>query len=172
MRRPILPTVAVALALVLTVPAGAADMGTEIDRFQLWHACQPVGLLVEDMTDDAGKIGLRKPDIETAVRSRLRGARIYNDRPSFLHLYVNVNVVGGAFAVGFYFKRFVTVSVPFWLLPERTKTPAGPATTWNFGSAGTHGGNAGYILSAVARHADKFIDEYLRVNDDACRNSN
>ena len=167
MRRLTLPTVA--LSLMLAAPSGAADIETEIDRFQLWHACQSVGLVVEQLPDDAGKIGLRRPDIETAVRSRLRGARIYNDRSSSPYLYVNVNVVGAAFSVGFYFKRWVTVSVAFWLKPKGMDGPAGPAATWNVGSAGTHGDAAGYVLSAVARHTDKFIDEYLRVNAGACR---
>ena len=39
--------------------------------------------------------------------------------------------------------------------------------TWNTGFAGTHGGNAGYVLSSVSRDADKFIDEYLRVNTES-----
>ncbi len=169
MRRLTLPTVTVALVLATT--PGAADVATKMDHLQLWHACQSVGLLVEDLPDDAGKIGLQKRDIETAVRSRLRGGRIYNDRSSSLHLYVNVNVVGTAFSVGFHFKRWVTVSVAFWLKPEGMDDPAGPATTWNVGSTGTHGGNAGYILSVVALHTDRFIDEYLRVNADACGKS-
>ena len=34
--------------------------------------------------------------------------------------------------------------------------------------AGTHGKDLGYILSSVSQIADRFIDEYLRVNADAC----
>ncbi len=42
------------------------------------------------------------------------------------------------------------------------------AATWETGSLGTHGGDAGFILQAVAEHTDKFVNEYLRVNDEAC----
>ena len=36
------------------------------------------------------------------------------------------------------------------------------------GSTGTHGGDAGFILSAVSQHLDKFLVEYLRVNEENC----
>lgn len=65
MHRTILP--AVALALVLASPASAAEKVTKFDRFELWNACGSLSLLVERLPDDAGKIGLRKEDIETAA---------------------------------------------------------------------------------------------------------
>ena len=34
---------------------------------------------------------------------------------------------------------------------------------------GTNGGDPGYVLSLVSQYTDKFIDEYLRVNEDACK---
>ncbi len=43
------------------------------------------------------------------------------------------------------------------------------ATTWGVGSTGTHSRNPNFILSSVSQHTDKFIDEYLRVNADACK---
>ena len=50
----------------------------------------------------------------------------------------------------------------------------GYAIVWLSGSTGVYGAAAGsgFILSSVSHHTDKFIDEYLRVNADACRNSN
>lgn len=42
------------------------------------------------------------------------------------------------------------------------------AITWDFGVAGTHGADSNYILQGIARHTDRFIDEYLRVNSEAC----
>ena len=75
MRRLTLP--AVALSLMLAAPTGAAEKVTRIDQFELWNGCGNVRMVVEDLSDGAGKVGLRKADIETAVRSRLRGARIY-----------------------------------------------------------------------------------------------
>ena len=44
----------------------------------------------------------------------------------------------------------------------------GVATTWVRGSAGTHGGDAGYIRSGVSEYMDTFLLEYLRVNEEAC----
>ena len=43
------------------------------------------------------------------------------------------------------------------------------ATTWYFGVVGTHGRNSSDIVVAVSEDADKFIDEFLRVNGDACK---
>lgn len=48
----------------------------------------------------------------------------------------------------------------------------GYAPTWQTGGIGTHGQNASAIISQVAEDTDKFIDEYLRVNADACGKSN
>lgn len=45
---------------------------------------------------------------------------------------------------------------------------SGFATTWKTGTTGTHGFDAGYVRDVVARHLDEFIDEYLRVNENAC----
>lgn len=97
----------------------------------------------------------------------MRGARIY-----WVHrgpaLYVNVNVLGRAFAVQMQFIRHAKVTVPFWLKPEGMADLGGYATTWNIGSVAVHDGDASFILSAIAKDTDEFIDEYLRVNADAC----
>ena len=181
MRLPILP--AVALALVLAVPSGAAEKVTWYDRFGLWNGCRPVDVLVVSLSDDAGKIGLRREDIETTVRSRLRGARIHDGVPPHGEpgwvgwmvrhrsygepfLYVDISVVSLAFDIEVGFRRSVKVLLT---MPEGMDPLVGPATTWRTGSTGTHGRNASYILSSVSQHVDKFIDEYLRVNADACR---
>ena len=39
---------------------------------------------------------------------------------------------------------------------------------WNTTSYGTHSGNAGFILQSVSEHLDRFVLEYLRVNEAAC----
>ena len=169
MRGLILPTITA--ALLLAVSAEAADQVTGFDGFKLWNSCKPVRLVVEDLPDDAGKIGLRKEDIETAVRSRLRGARVYDGNAS-PYLYVNVNVVSHAFSTGVEFRRTAEVVMPSWLKPEGMDHLIGIATTWHSGSTGTHGAQSGFILSSLAPHIDEFIDEYLRVNDTACRKSN
>ena len=42
------------------------------------------------------------------------------------------------------------------------------ATTWHIGAAGTHSGDARFILQGLSEALDRFILEYLRVNEDAC----
>ena len=42
------------------------------------------------------------------------------------------------------------------------------AAIWQIGATGTHGGNAGYILSNVSQYMDHFLLKFLRVNEDAC----
>ncbi len=134
---------------------------TRADRFQLWNECKPIDLVVESLNNDAAKIGLTKEQIETAVRSRLRAARIYtpeinNTSP---YLYVNAHVVSSAYTIGFYLKKVVT---------DLKSDKLGSASTWDRRTTGTHGRDAGYILQGVSRHTDIFIDEYLRVNAEAC----
>lgn len=157
MTRPALPLVA-ALSLFLAAPAAAEDV-TDLDRFQLWSDCRGMRLSVADLGEDAADIDLTEEAIETAVRSRLRAARLY-DADAFGHfLYVNVNV----------FRQVFSINVEYYKgLNDSVSGELGVATTWQIGSVGTHGWDAGYILSAVSQYMDKFIDEYLRVNEDAC----
>ena len=42
------------------------------------------------------------------------------------------------------------------------------ATTWESGSFGTHGDDPGFIVQSLSEHLDKFLVEYLRVNEEDC----
>ena len=155
------------LALAATTPVGAEeseDFGRsvrdEIDRFDLWNACEPIYLLIEGLGDGAVKSGLTHEAITTTVRSRLRAARLYRGSRRSPHLYVNVNALSGGRA----FNVFVGFNKPFF---DRISGRAGSATTWDTRMVGQ--GDAAYILSLVSQLTDKFIDEYLRVNDSACQ---
>ena len=168
-------------AALLSTPAGAGDV-TDPDRFQLWSECQPVSLTVEDLSEDAAEIGLTKEAIEVAVRSRLRGARIYGDGDKGIgNLYVRVSVNGKAASLEV---RFQKVVIDALRLIRRFPSKAinlrdefselenahitNLAATWETGAIGTHGNDSGFILNAVGQHTDQFIDEYLRVNAEAC----
>ena len=153
MLRPLL----LAAALLLSAPAWAEEV-TDYDRFRLWNDCGPMTLVVENLPKDAADIGLTREAITTAVRSRLRAARLYK-ADALPYLYVNVNVVGRGFGIGVEYNK---------LLMDPVLREFGYATTWDIGSAGTLGRNSNYILSYVSQHADKFIDDYLRVNEDTC----
>ena len=161
------------LVLTATTPVGAEEsedfgrfMRDEIDRFKLWNACEPIYLAVEDLDDDDAKRGLTREAITTTVRSRLRAARLYSSEyaPSQPYLYANVNTLSGesrvmAYSTALEFKK----SLP----DPKLNGLEGHATTWETGVVGQ--GDAAYILSSVSRLTDKFIDEYLRVNDSACQ---
>ena len=155
MTRRIVPLAAA--ALFLAAPASAEEV-SGVDRFRLWNACKPMHLVVEDLPKVAADIGLAKDEIEVAVRSRLRGARLYDAGGSGF-LYVNVAVTRRAFSASINYHKLV-------LDPASGKTNF--AVTWNTGGFGTHGGDTGYVLSSVSQYADKFVDEYLRVNAESC----
>ena len=81
-------------------------------------------------------------------------------------MYVNVGVTvsenrrGGAFLVDVSFNKY---------LRDGVSDRNGFAATWNTGSYGTYSGDAGYIMQFVSEQLDRFILEYLRVNETACR---
>ena len=153
----------IAAAFLIAFPpasAGAVIEKNNLDRFKLWNECSHIDFLVTDLSEEVATIGLAKDTIEVAVRSRLRAARLYGSTPEHVSiLIISVKGFGVAFSVSFDYHKVVTdyVTKITWA-----------ATTWNTDTTGTHGGEANYILSAVAQLTDKFIDEYLRVNADAC----
>lgn len=153
--------------LVWCAVAGAMPKGVEdensarIDRFKLWNECAPIRLVVEGVDRNEIAMGLTEEVIITTVRSRLRAARLYTgeEQVSEPYLYVNINTVKSAFSISFSFEK-----VLFDPISRQTNY----ATTWREGADGR--GDAGYILSAgVSRLTDTFIDEYLRVNEEACQ---
>ena len=89
----------------------------------------------------------------------MRAARLYDAEAADHYLYVNVNVARRAFSIGVGYRK--------WLHDEALGI-GGRAETWNTGSAGTHGGGASFILQDVSEHMDRFVVEYLRVNESAC----
>ena len=78
-----------------------------------------------------------------AGESRLRGARLYTAEGFVSYLYLNVIVAGRAFSTSLDYKK---------TLIDPVSVEGGFATTWHRGSAGTHGGDAAYIVSNVSEH--------------------
>ena len=133
---------------------------SEHDRFRLWNNCKPIDLVVEDLHYGAASIGLVKNDIETTVLNRLRYARLYSQDVSGVFLQVQMGVSGSAFSNHVSFHKIVR---------DLASGLSSSTETWSVGSVGTHGAkNADFILSSISQHTDKFIDEYLRVNESAC----
>ena len=149
------PVMAVLLFIGTSV---LAEEVSDLDRFQLWNDCRAMDLLVVELGQDAADIGLTREAIETAVRSRLRTARLY-DADASPYLYVNVRVVGDAFNIDVGYRKLVV---------DPASGQSSYATTWYRGVVGTHGRDGNYILTNTSGSIDRFLDEYLRVNADVC----
>ena len=156
------------LTIAVALPALGQDydIQEQLDRFNLWNDCRPIDLVIENLSDGAAEIGLELEDIEIAARSRMRSARLYTEEAptpqsleDYHRLYINVAVVGNAFNISIEYDKYVHH------LPS---DGANLATTWDTGGTGTHGQDANYIISTLSQYMDRFIDEYLRVNDSAC----
>ena len=157
-----------------TLSRDALDTGliSGEEAFKLWNDCRPIAFSVHlQGKNEASKIGLTKEAIETAVRSRLRGARIFRDNPDlrsqlptrerrYGFLQVQVHLGGTYVSWSIRFEKLMTdlaTDLVGW-------TPTG----WRRGAFGEHAGDGNYILSSIAPVIDEFIDDYLRVNESAC----
>lgn len=129
-------------------------------EWQLYTACAPVNLHIRYHSHNEGKLQLYERTIATTVRSRLRAARIYTDSTSTPLLAVTVKVFGNAFSF-----QFTLIQ----LLLNLVTNTEGTGATWTVDDVGTHGYRAEYILQAISETTDLFIDEYLAVNEPACK---
>ena len=156
------------------VPESTPPLGYE--RFELWSGCLPMRYIV-DVDEDAREIGVTSENVNAAVESRLRGARLYTTEESdsapdsrlrggllYAHistrsLHVDVRVLGPAFSSTLRFGK---------LLHDPASGTRGLADTWVDHVLGTHGRDGTYILRTVSELLDRFIARYLRVNETAC----
>ena len=136
---------------LLFASTAIAEEVTSIDRFQLWNKCRPVNLVVEH--------SLSEERITIAVRSKLRAARLYDaDAQTWLH----IREYGAS----------LTTGVTAQYTKELTDTISGESAwmiTWSRIREGVLVG-VGFALESASQLTDEFIDEYLRVNADACKN--
>ena len=148
------------LALAVCPGHATAQDVSGVDRFNLFNECGPMNLVIEEYQGDTdwSDIGLTVDRIQTMAESRLRAARLY-DATALAYLYVNVNVLGRAFSLRVEYSK---------VLYDGVSGETNYARTWDIDSAGTHGGDAGFILQGLSEYLDRFILEYLRVNEDAC----
>ena len=160
-RKALVLVLAVVLATCWTERATAQNRtSSNLERFQLFSFCLPMALIVEELSDDAAEIELTEERIQTMAESRLRAARLFTSTtPADTYLYVRVSVVEVAFSMNLAFNKRVSDS----LSGESFR-----AATWNSDSTGTHGRNADYILQGLSERLDRFVLEYLRVNEAAC----
>ena len=135
----------------------------------LWNGCRPVAFKAHlQGQDEAKKIGLTGKAIETAVRSRLRGARLFLDAPDFR---ARPTKAAGYLRIGVHLRDgFVTWRVHF---EKRSKDLATglvgfSPTGWQKAAFGGYVSDGNAILYGIATALDAFVDDYLRVNKSAC----
>ena len=158
------------LTLALLILSTAIGQNTELDRsyqrFELYNACDPMEIVIEKLSDDARAIGITNESLQVAAESRLRAARLYTDdaaKASGSYLYLLVGVSGRAFLAEIGYAKPVA---------DHFGQHAG-VLTWRSGPViGTHGRDSGFIMSSVYRELDRFLVEYLRVNEEACNEPN
>ena len=133
----------------------------KFERFELYNACRPMRLHVFS-DDEAKKLGLTQERLRLPAERRLRSARIYQEEDAVgASLWIKVNVVGSAFSVDVNFNKGV--------LDLASGVTRG-ADTWSSGSFGTfRHNNTGFVVQSLSETLDKFLVEYLRVNEEDCR---
>lgn len=158
-----------------------------IEAFELFHACQPVVLVIEPLGAPATRIQLTDESLHSAVEARLRSARLYagtfRDSAFDIAGPGRVQPRGGeAAALGEVMKDWpprleieVNILNRSFLIVVRLRKMAvdkfgalGSATTWETVAFGAHGGDAGYVRASLSESLDEFLVAYLRVNEDAC----
>lgn len=156
-------TLSLILVLALAAPlAGqAVSLLDDVDRFQFFTECAPVGSLVLVQGDQADEIGLTEERVRTMVESRLRAARLYRPTAGVPFLLVRILTLDNGPAYTY------QLQLQKWLRDDITGVEKG-GTTWEDLSIGTHGGDAGFIMQGLSEMLDHFILEYLRVNEAWC----
>ena len=97
--------------LALTPFAPRALAYAQFEYFQMYNACRPMQLVVENLSPGAAEIGLTREQLQSTVESRLRAARLYTEDLELsdaAYLYVNVNVFAQAFSISLKYNKRVT----------------------------------------------------------------
>ena len=117
--------------------------------------------MVEGFHADASSIGLTEDRIQTRVELRLRSAGLTPVSVSTAQLkpflYVYVKVVSGTFNISVEYKRLVSFI-------KGDQQYEGIGTMWVTGGTGTHGDKTAYIMNSLDSVLDKFLNEYLKAN--------
>lgn len=145
-------------ALLAPIAVGQGISAQVLERFELYNGCRPMGLVVEEITDRAREIRLTEGAIRRAAESRLRAARLFDAGSLHSWMYVDAHVVGAAFSVSVRYHKRTADS--FGMI--------GWPATWHSGITGTHGADAGFIVSQLSLLLDEFLADYLRVNEEDC----
>ena len=132
--------------------------GFDRDRFELFTECAPVGLFVTVEGSQAEEMGLTEERVRTMAESRLRGARLYTSAPPYFQVNIGTLDNGPAYMMSAYlWKRLRDMNGYEAVMPA-----------WYRATFGTDSGDAGFLMQSLSEMLDRFIAEYLRVNEDHC----
>ncbi len=151
--------IALVLLAFIARPTDATIVGGE--RFQLWNDCRPLQLVVH-LDEHPTGTDITEDSVTAAVRSRMRAAFLYTEDPFEARastLEVNINVTARSSSILVRFHKFMLDGhIGEW----------GHANTWIVGADDIQN-DPGSIRNAVTAAIDRFLDAYLRVNEDACK---
>ena len=161
--------------LFFVMPAHGEEVSDE-DRFQLWNNCKPVSLKVSFYSSSApGARGLFNlhtglewdtDKVSVTMQNKLRAARLYADaqKHPYLHVDVGVGAINNPSEPVSYY-----ISLSYF---KRTEDIASGLTyetaTWQKNIRRTTKNSSLAIPLSLHELTDEFINEYLRVNAEAC----
>lgn len=152
----------VATALALGAgPASAQDLTAEQEAalFQLFTGCMPVYPTVAVERTSPNIEDLSDSQLEEVVLTGLRSAGLLSEKEGTPFLYVAVGIVHWAYVVRIELLKLVT---------DRETDIVGAAPTWRNYRYGIHSGDPEFVLSSLGTALQRFLDDYLLVNEGAC----
>ena len=153
----------VALAIVVGIQPGLALAQDDREiRRKLYNQCRPVKVRVEELDDNARKIGLTEKRLRETTAVLLRADRLYTDSESESGdrlLYIRILCSEDLCVLKIEFSQYVSdpesgadAIVPTWEYRQRSDTFFG----------------GGVIMQSLVHGVEEFLVEYRRVNEAAC----
>lgn len=117
-------------------------------------------ILIESLSNDAGKIGLTWDMIRTKCADRFKriNIKLVDTVGCMTNLYINCNVVGEAYNINLWFIRDVNFTIG-----AKTYTRSS-CVTWDMGTTGIHKGDANNIVKNMILLLDQFLADYQKAN--------
>ena len=151
--------VVLAASLLLAGTANAQETDDRLAAFKLFTNCEGVNLRVGGLHPIAEEIGLSRESLVATAEGRLSNAGFY-DPDAAAYLFINVNFANEAYDLIMALKK---------QLYDEYSGERRPGTTWATGAAGTHGGNSESILASIDEAMGRFLAEFQKVNQEACK---
>ena len=163
-------TVAVLAVATTAVAQVATDSGP---RFELFGFCNPMATRIqarfrEDVDPNNHWVAVDR--VHNLVESRLRAARLYLAPDSYfagldIHDRLSIHFLFNGRAV------FVELSYEKHL-DDPSSGERALVSTWTLRSLGLHNRDGNSLMQTLSEMVDRFVLEFLRVNDEDCRRRN